>query len=47
MASAIENPIIKLKEFDNLEDAFQSLDQYSIRKLARVLGSYYRPLNRR
>ncbi len=47
MASAIETPIIKLKEFDNLEEAFQKLDQYSIKKLARILGSYYRPLNRR
>ncbi len=47
MASAIESPIHEHIKSENLIEAFQRLDTHSIKKLARIMGSYYQSLNRK
>ena len=46
MASAIKIQHPNQEKIESLSKAFEKLDSASIKRLARIIGNYYRPNNR-
>ena len=46
MASAIKIQHSNHKEVESLTNAFLKLDSASVKRLAKIIGSYYQPNNR-